>query len=403
VNKAIQKFGIVFALSLLMSSCSIGGSDSTGLISWESCSEASIDLKCAWLNVPRIRGNNDAGDVSLNVVRSVAPSSENVEGTLIVHAGGPGIQHRFVLSNIRASLGSGFDSWDIVALDTRGTLGSHPFDCGFDVMQTIEGKIQCQNSNAFDASWSTAESIEDLEALRIALGGNRVRFLGWSYGATLGAGWVSKYPNALERVVLDAPGNPGAPWSEQLAARFSAMDRLSSQILESRAAPQDPRVRVALEMAMYDPELWTEFRLGYDGDESKIDELVSRRLGVSGGTDDGGIKAQIAVRCSDIPKDDLANVLSLAVNGANGIGIAVETACAKLPNTRPIYTSGVRNPGGIPILVVAARGDIASPFEIASKLVVSLEAELLAIDGSRHTSVGSNAEATRRAARFLLD
>ena len=370
---------------------------------WSVCESSDSQLQCSTLTVPKFYESDESETVLLRVVRSLRVDQTNGIGTLIVHAGGPGVQHELVLESIRAFLGSGFDQWDIVALDTRGTRNSHPFDCNVDLLQLVEEQTGCDGEQNFDASWSTAESVEDLQTLRDALGDERVRFLGWSYGGSLGAAWLARYPNSVEKMVLDAPGDPSIAWSDYLAARFAAMNKLAPQILEYRPVPQDKRTQFALEMAMYDPELWEEFRRGYDGDDAAIDSLISRRLGVSEQVNDGGINAQIAVRCSDLAAEELARIMKLSVSATSGIGLAIESACANFVLSAPIYRTPLGNVSQVPVLVVAASGDIASPFGLVNELAKSLQAEVLEINGSRHTSIGSDPTATNRAIEFLLD
>jgi len=53
--------------------------------------------------------------------------------------------------------------------------------------------------------------------------------------------------------------------------------------------------------------------------------------------------------------------------------------------------------------VVAASGDIASPFGLVNELAKSLRAEVLEIKGSRHTTIGSDLAVTQRVIQYLLD
>jgi pimeloyl-ACP methyl ester carboxylesterase len=377
--------------------------EATQLGEWSVCESSDSQLQCSTLTVPRFHESDESETVLLRVVRSPKVDQAKAIGTLVVHAGGPGVQHELVLESIRAFLGSGFDQWDIVALDTRGTRNSHPFDCNVDLLRLMEEQDGCDADKYFDASWSTAESVEDLQTLRDALGEERVRFLGWSYGGTLGAAWLAKYPNSVEKMVLDAPGDPNIAWSDYLAARFAAMNKLAPQILEDRPVPQDKRTQFALEMAMYDPELWEDFRRGYDGDDVAIDSLVSRRLGITEQGSDGGINAQIAVRCSDLSAEELAKVMQTSVSATSGIGLAIESACARFVLSAPIYRKPLGNASQVPVLVTATRGDVASPFDLVTQIASSLQAEFLEIQGSRHTSIGSDPTATKGAIEFLLD
>ena len=401
MKRSLKAFACA-AFIVALPSCAAQKED-TRMGEWSVCESSDSQLQCSTLTVPRFYESDESETVLLRVVRSPKVDQAKAIGTLVVHAGGPGVQHELVLESIRTIFGSRFDQWDIVALDTRGTGNSHPFDCSIDLLRLVEEQDGCDGDKYFDASWSTAESVEDLQTLRDALGVERVRFLGWSYGGTLGAAWLAKYPNSVEKMVLDAPGNPSIAWSDYLAARFAAMSKLAPQILENRPVPHDKRTQLALEMAMYDPELWEEFRRGYDGDDAAIDSLISRRLGVSEQGNDGGINAQIAVRCSDLAAEELAKVMQLSVGATSGIGLAIESACADFVLSAPIYRTPLGNASQVPVLVVAASGDIASPFGLVNELAKSLQAEVLEIKGSRHTTIGSDLAVTQRVIQYLLD
>src|SRR5207244_4193872 len=96
--------------------------------------------------------------------------------------------------------------FDLVSFDPRGTGRSDPVDCGSD----LDGYYALDFSPDDDAEWSalvagvqkvvdacvaregtrlpylsTAYSVGDLERIRIALGDDRVSYLGYSYGSYL--------------------------------------------------------------------------------------------------------------------------------------------------------------------------------------------------------------------------
>ena len=57
----------------------------------------------------------------------------------------------------------------------------------------------------------------------------------------------------------------------------------------------------------------------------------------------------------------------------------------------------------IPGLVIGAIGDPASPFDMVERLAVDTGWRLHAVDGSRHTSVGSDPGATTAAVAHLVE
>ena len=159
IGKSLKAF-VCALLVVALPSCS-SQQEEVQLSNWFACESAESLLQCSTLTVPRFHEQRESENVLLRVVRSPRVDQANGIGTLIVHAGGPGVQHELVLESIRAFLGSGFDQWDIVALDTRGTRNSHPFDCNVDLLRLVEEQAGCDGEQNFDASWSTAESVED--------------------------------------------------------------------------------------------------------------------------------------------------------------------------------------------------------------------------------------------------
>jgi pimeloyl-ACP methyl ester carboxylesterase len=95
--------------------------------------------------------------------------------------------------------------------------------------------------------------------------------------------------------------------------------------------------------------------------------------------------------------------MQLSVGATSGIALAIESACADFVLSAPIYRTPLGNASQVPVLVVAASGDIASPFGLVNELAKSLRAEVLEMKGSRHTTIGSDPTATNRAIEFLLD
>jgi len=78
------------------------------------------------------------------------------------------------------------------------------------------------------ASYSSAESVDDLEDLRTALGAGKLSLLGHSYGATLALVAVKSHAEHLDRVVLAAGSAPDQSPHLPLVSDF-ALRRLSGQ------------------------------------------------------------------------------------------------------------------------------------------------------------------------------
>lgn len=120
--------------------------------------------------------------------------------------------------------------FDIIGVDLRGTGFSDPLDCngtqGFANLypDTDSAAAQLVASNrAFRRScleltgsplfdyMDTASIARDHEAVRQALGGEKITWFGQSYGTQLGPRWAELYPEAFRAMLLDAISNVGQP------------------------------------------------------------------------------------------------------------------------------------------------------------------------------------------------
>jgi pimeloyl-ACP methyl ester carboxylesterase len=76
-----------------------------------------------------------------------------------------------------------------------------------DVMRGLAAACQ-ERSGALLAHVSTADTVADLERLRVALGDDQLSFVGYSYGTFLGASYAEAHPDKVRAFVLDGPVDP---------------------------------------------------------------------------------------------------------------------------------------------------------------------------------------------------
>jgi pimeloyl-ACP methyl ester carboxylesterase len=171
---------------------------------------------CSRLSVPLDRSGVTPGRVSLFVKRIRAERRPR-RGALFVLAGGPG------QSATQAFEGDGlgvlspaFRNRDLIVFDQRGTGRS--------------GLLRCralERSSLFDAGaaagvcarrlgarahhYTSRESVEDIEALRVSLGLDKIALYGTSYGVKVALGYALTYPAHVERLVLDSVLEPDGP------------------------------------------------------------------------------------------------------------------------------------------------------------------------------------------------
>jgi pimeloyl-ACP methyl ester carboxylesterase len=164
---------------------------------------------CARVSVPLDRSGATPGHVSLFVKRIRAQKRPR-RGALFVLAGGPGqsATEAFEGDGIGV-LAPAFRHRDLIVFDQRGTGRS--------------GLLRCralERSNLFDAGraagrcagrlgarrfhYTSRDSVEDIEALRVALGLHKIAIYGTSYGVKVALGYALTYPANVERLVLDS-------------------------------------------------------------------------------------------------------------------------------------------------------------------------------------------------------
>ena len=133
-------------------------------------------------------------------------------GALVMNPGGPGGSGLEAAWGIRPGMPADvLRSYDIVSWDPRGVGSSTPpIDCGPDPDPDSEEFIQACADGTGDlgAFLSAPYSSADLEAIRAALGEERLDYLGYSYGTIIGATYAADLPDRVGHFVLDATTDP---------------------------------------------------------------------------------------------------------------------------------------------------------------------------------------------------
>ncbi|UCE84753.1 MAG: alpha/beta fold hydrolase, partial [Deltaproteobacteria bacterium] len=149
-------------------------------------------------------------DLFVGVVPAVAGQPE--PDPLVLLAGGPGqaATESFVtLPQAFTRIGR---RRDIVLLDQRGTGRSHPLDCEVpaDLARAPGGAAtlarRCLAAISVDADprlYTTGVAVEDLEAVRRALGYEQLNLYGISYGSRVALAYLRRYPERVRSAILD--------------------------------------------------------------------------------------------------------------------------------------------------------------------------------------------------------
>jgi pimeloyl-ACP methyl ester carboxylesterase len=165
---------------------------------------------CGRLTVPLDRTGHVAGSVSLRV-RAVPPQQSPATGTILALAGGPGQAAAPLIGDIADALGSALGARELVTFDQRGTGGSGLLTCpSFSRDESLSDIVgQCAaDLGPGRIAYTTEESVQDIEALRAALGVPRLIVYGTSYGTKVALAYAAAYPQHVERLVLDSVVEP---------------------------------------------------------------------------------------------------------------------------------------------------------------------------------------------------
>src|SRR4051812_43098065 len=173
-------------------------------IPWAPCTPAGY--QCGHLAVPIDPSGATAGTLTLSVKRRVAPANPTATAVIGL-AGGPGQAAIPFVDRIAANIAPALATRDLVVLDQRGTGSSGRLTCSGRI--TVSGcATRIGPARAF---YRTAESVEDIEAVRREGGYAKLVLYGTSYGTKVAEAYAAKYPANVEALVLDSVVLPEGP------------------------------------------------------------------------------------------------------------------------------------------------------------------------------------------------
>ncbi|WP_162184810.1 alpha/beta hydrolase [Allokutzneria albata] len=138
-------------------------------------------------------------------------------GTLLVNPGGPGLSGVETATKADSFSGRLRERFDVVGFDPRGIKGSTRVACAPAPAAALPrderefGELLASNRKARAgcadplASHLNAETMaRDVEAIRVALGGEPLNWYGTSYGTEIGQRYAELFPRHIRTMVLDA-------------------------------------------------------------------------------------------------------------------------------------------------------------------------------------------------------
>lgn len=181
----------------------------------ESCFVEGVktQLQCGKYAVPENWQQPTDTEVSLNVIVVKSISQSPQPDPLFLLMGGPGQAASELVPGLIKIFNSVHQERDLVFIDQRGTGLSSPLVCDEedgDIYEVLSSDFdvadikKCLSQFNVDLSqYNTNNAILDFDAVRVALGYDKINLYGISYGSRAAMVYMREKPQALRSVILD--------------------------------------------------------------------------------------------------------------------------------------------------------------------------------------------------------
>jgi pimeloyl-ACP methyl ester carboxylesterase len=468
-----------------------GGSAATGggAASWRPCPEVPDELvnrvadgmsyDCASVAVPRDWTNPGSGETyAIEMIRVRSKNQKNRIGSLLLNPGGPGgsgidlaVYWSFgqALGGLPTEI---INQFDIIGFDPRGVGRSDPIKCisntdqdatfgtkpdpvspaDFDKLVKLNKKVADECGAKYGAQlpyFSTEQAAKDMDALRAAVGDEKLTYLGLSYGTLLGATYAQLFPTKIRAMVLDGAVDPKQTYVQGSEAQAKGFERAFTNftnwcrqtpgncpiapdarkaVTDALAAADTKPVRgadgrdatsgwifYAVISSLYTESGWATLAEAIDklkrGDPEGVFDLADQYAERKpDGTYSNLFDANLAVNCADTkdapPLDEVRRLQTewRAKYPLFGAPLAVGMLpCTLWPGTRDPYPVGPAASAPT-IVVVGTTGDPATPYENTADLAEMLGVgRVLTWEGEGHTAYPSTPCIVKAVDDYLID
>jgi pimeloyl-ACP methyl ester carboxylesterase len=193
---------------------SSAGSPGTSLSFTPCAHEASF--ACTTVTVPLDHAGTVPGTIGLSVERLQAGLTPSASAVLAL-AGGPGQAADPLAGFMAKAIAPALRGRDLIVYDQRGTGRSDPLNChNSPALEKAHTEAQEVEQCALQlgparGAFTSEESVQDIEAIREALGYEKLVLYGTSYGTKVALEYAERYPEHVEALVLDSVVLPEGP------------------------------------------------------------------------------------------------------------------------------------------------------------------------------------------------
>ncbi|WP_280828184.1 alpha/beta hydrolase [Mycobacterium sp. OTB74] len=456
-------------------------------LEWSACQTTSPEAQsrvpkgaeCAMLSVPVDYSKPDGDVARLALVRFKA-TGEKI-GSLVINPGGPGESGVSAAVSLLGSIPASVrERFDLIGFDPRGVGSSKPAVwCNSDAdndriradpqvdyspagVAHIESETKAfvqrcvdKMGKEFLANVGTANVAKDLDAIRAALGDQKLTYLGYSYGTRIGSAYAEAFPDKVRSMILDGAVDPNADPIEadinqaaafQVAFNNYAADCATSPdcplgtdptkitdvyhslvdpLVQKPAPTKDPRglsygdAIVGTILPLYSPSMWKDLTEGLTDLKNGSGDAMLRLADayMARGADghyDNSTDTRVAVNCVDEPpvtdrakvieEDRRTRQVAPFMSYGQFTGDAPLGTCAFWPVPPTSKPHQISVHGLAPTLVVSTVNDPATPYQAGVELAKELGGSLLTFNGTQHTVVfQGNKCVDDHAAAYLID
>jgi len=199
-----------------------------------------IKARCGSLTRPENPDDPSSPGIELHVAVVPALDLDPEPDPFVPLAGGPGQGAIQFYSAYRAAFEPVRRERDILLIDQRGTGNSARMNCAVDrdmvesdysIAETLQAARDCLDALPHDPKYfTTSVAVTDLEAVRQALGYDKLNLYGSSYGTRVAQHFARRYPAATRTIILDGVVPPQIPLGSEIATEAQrAIDTIFSR------------------------------------------------------------------------------------------------------------------------------------------------------------------------------
>jgi pimeloyl-ACP methyl ester carboxylesterase len=208
-------------LTLSLTACSAGSERAEYGLALETCRRPGFEgtALCGTLSVAEDPDEPFGRAVPLNIVVLPAVDGSHRPDAVLYLVGGPGLGATESVATFGQELSELRKTRDIVLIDQRGTGASSPLHCSLSSEEMLGAILagryepsaieRClENLDADPVFYTSAEIIQDFDAVRSTLGYEQFNLVGVSYGSRLALGYLRRFPTRVRTVALRGVSSP---------------------------------------------------------------------------------------------------------------------------------------------------------------------------------------------------